>query len=131
MQIRDHAEAHPDKPAVIMHPSDTSVTFGELEARANRLAHFFRQAWSARGRRGRDPDGEQRALPRGDVGGSAQRSVLRPDQHPPDRRRGGVHHRQQQRQGHCRLGGTAKDPAKAWRAELPNGLPAAAAYRRR
>ena len=43
MQIRDHAEAHPDKPAVIMHPSGTTVTFGELEARANRLAHFFRR----------------------------------------------------------------------------------------
>ena len=42
MQIREHAEAHPDKPAVIMHPSGTTVTFGELEARANRLAHFFR-----------------------------------------------------------------------------------------
>ena len=43
MQIREHAEAHPDKPAVIMHPSGTTVTFGELEARANRLAHFFRR----------------------------------------------------------------------------------------
>ena len=42
MQIREHAEANPDKPAVIMHPSGTVVTFGELEARANRLAHFFR-----------------------------------------------------------------------------------------
>jgi fatty-acyl-CoA synthase len=41
MQIREHAEAHPDKPAVIIHPSGTVVTFGELEARANRLAHFF------------------------------------------------------------------------------------------
>ncbi len=36
-------EAHPDKPAVIMYPSGTTVTFGELEARANRLAHFFRR----------------------------------------------------------------------------------------
>ena len=26
-----------------MHPSGTVVTFGELEARANRLAHFFRE----------------------------------------------------------------------------------------
>src|ERR1700743_1402633 len=43
MQIREHAEAHPDKPAVIMHPSGTTVTFGELEARANRLAHFSRR----------------------------------------------------------------------------------------
>jgi long-chain acyl-CoA synthetase len=42
MQIRPHALAHPDKPAVILYPSGTVVTFGELEARANRLAHYFR-----------------------------------------------------------------------------------------
>src|SRR3954468_15851888 len=41
MQIREHAQAHPLKPAVVMHPSGMTVTFGELEARANRLAHFF------------------------------------------------------------------------------------------
>ncbi|BBZ26197.1 acyl-CoA synthetase [Mycolicibacterium madagascariense] len=44
MQIRDTAVATPDKPAIIMHPSGTVVTFGELEARANQLAHFFREA---------------------------------------------------------------------------------------
>ena len=44
MQIRDTAEATPDKPAVIMHPSGTVVTFGELESRANQLAHLFRTA---------------------------------------------------------------------------------------
>ena len=44
MQIRDTAVATPDKPAVIMYPSGTVVTFGELEARANRLAHLFRKA---------------------------------------------------------------------------------------
>ncbi|MCT7658895.1 fatty-acid--CoA ligase FadD4 [Mycobacterium deserti] len=44
MQIREHAEATPDKPAAIMHPAGTVVTFGELEARANRLAHYFRKA---------------------------------------------------------------------------------------
>jgi long-chain acyl-CoA synthetase len=44
MQIREHAEANPAKPAVIMHPSGTVVTFGEMEARANRLAHHFRRA---------------------------------------------------------------------------------------
>lgn len=43
MQIREHAEASPEKPAIILHPSGTVVTFGELEARANRLAHHFRQ----------------------------------------------------------------------------------------
>jgi fatty-acyl-CoA synthase len=44
MQIREHAQATPDKPAVILYPSGTVVTFGELESRANRLAHLFRQA---------------------------------------------------------------------------------------
>ncbi len=44
MQIREHAEAHPDKPAVILHPSGEQVSFGEMEARANRLAHRFRKA---------------------------------------------------------------------------------------
>ncbi len=42
MQIRDAAVATPDKPAIIMYPSGTVVTFGDLEARANRLAHLFR-----------------------------------------------------------------------------------------
>ena len=44
MQIREHALARPDKPAVILYPSGTVVTFGELEARANQLAHAFRAA---------------------------------------------------------------------------------------
>jgi long-chain acyl-CoA synthetase len=43
MQIREHAAANPDKPAIIIHPSGTVLTFAELEARANRLAHFFRE----------------------------------------------------------------------------------------
>jgi fatty-acyl-CoA synthase len=42
MQIRQHVGA--DKPAVILYPSGTVVTFDDLEARANRLAHRFRQA---------------------------------------------------------------------------------------
>jgi long-chain acyl-CoA synthetase len=42
MQIRPHIGAN--KPAVILHPSGTVITFDDLEARANRLAHRFRQA---------------------------------------------------------------------------------------
>src|SRR5215469_15235760 len=42
MQIRPHIGA--DKPAVILYPSGTVVTFDDLEARANRLAHAFRRA---------------------------------------------------------------------------------------
>ena len=44
MQIREHAEAHPDRPAVILHPSGKQVSFAEMEERANRLAHRFRRA---------------------------------------------------------------------------------------
>src|SRR3954468_18314517 len=43
MQIPGGAEAPPRKPCVVMHPSGMTVTFGELETRANRLAHFFRE----------------------------------------------------------------------------------------
>jgi long-chain acyl-CoA synthetase len=46
MQIREHTSGQSgvDKPAIILHPSGTVITFDELEARANRLAHYFRQA---------------------------------------------------------------------------------------
>ncbi|WP_407687324.1 fatty-acid--CoA ligase FadD4 [Mycobacterium sp. HUMS_1102779] len=46
MEIRPHTSARggAGKPAVILHPSGTVVTFDELEARANRLAHYFRKA---------------------------------------------------------------------------------------
>jgi len=42
MRIREHLGAN--KPAVILHPSGTVITFEDLEARANRLAHRFRRA---------------------------------------------------------------------------------------
>ncbi|OBH03721.1 fatty-acid--CoA ligase FadD4 [Mycobacterium sp. E1747] len=42
MQIREYLGT--GKPAVILHPSGTVITFDELEARANRLAHYFRRA---------------------------------------------------------------------------------------
>jgi fatty-acyl-CoA synthase len=46
MQIREHASGlgGANKPAVIVHPSGIVVTFDQVEARANRLAHFFRGA---------------------------------------------------------------------------------------
>jgi long-chain acyl-CoA synthetase len=40
MQIREHVGS--GKPAIILHPTGTVVTFDDLEARANRLAHYFR-----------------------------------------------------------------------------------------
>src|ERR1700690_2929650 len=47
MQIREWADS--DKPAIILHPSGTVLSFAELEARANRLAHYFRRAGLAEG----------------------------------------------------------------------------------
>jgi long-chain acyl-CoA synthetase len=42
MQIREWIDSA--KPAIILHPSGTVVSFAELEARANRLAHYLRKA---------------------------------------------------------------------------------------
>jgi long-chain acyl-CoA synthetase len=42
MQIREWITA--DKPAIILYPSGKQLTFADLEARANRLAHYFRNA---------------------------------------------------------------------------------------
>ena len=42
MQLRDHVGSM--KPAVVLHPSATMLSFAELEARANRLGHFLRRA---------------------------------------------------------------------------------------
>jgi long-chain acyl-CoA synthetase len=39
-----HAKAHPDRPAFVMASSGETVTFGEYEARCNRLAHLFRDS---------------------------------------------------------------------------------------
>jgi long-chain acyl-CoA synthetase len=46
MQIREHTSGSggANKPAVILHPSGTVVTFDDLEARAHRFAHYFRRA---------------------------------------------------------------------------------------
>jgi long-chain acyl-CoA synthetase len=49
MYARDHAAAHPDQLAIIMEPSGVTVTYAELEARANRLAHLFRRQRLRRG----------------------------------------------------------------------------------
>jgi long-chain acyl-CoA synthetase len=38
-----HALAHPQRPAFIMATTGESVSYAELDARSNRLAHFLRQ----------------------------------------------------------------------------------------
>lgn len=40
MRLADHVA--PEKPAVIMHPSGAVLTYAEIDAQANRLAHLFR-----------------------------------------------------------------------------------------
>ena len=42
MHPRLHAESNPDKPALILAASGDSVTYAQLEARANRGAHALR-----------------------------------------------------------------------------------------
>src|ERR1700735_3169468 len=51
MQIREHTSGQggANKPAIILHPSGTVISFDELEARANRLAHYFRGAGVVKG----------------------------------------------------------------------------------
>ncbi|MEY2571685.1 MAG: long-chain acyl-CoA synthetase, partial [Acidimicrobiaceae bacterium] len=44
-----HAQDHPDKPALIMATSGETVTFGEYEARSNRVAHLLRDLGLQRG----------------------------------------------------------------------------------
>jgi long-chain acyl-CoA synthetase len=46
---RQQAMAQPDKPAIIMASSGETVTFGEYEARSNRVARFLRDAGLQRG----------------------------------------------------------------------------------
>ena len=49
MFARQQAMADPDKPAIIMASSGETVTFGEYEARCNRVAHLLRDAGLQRG----------------------------------------------------------------------------------
>ena len=49
MFARQQAIAQPDKPAIIMASSGETVTFGEFEARSNRVAHLLRDAGLRRG----------------------------------------------------------------------------------
>jgi long-chain acyl-CoA synthetase len=37
-----HARTHPDKPAIIVAETGETVTFGQLDAASNKVAHFFR-----------------------------------------------------------------------------------------
>ena len=43
MYARAHAERQPDQPCVIMAGSGETLTYGQLEARTNRLAHLLRR----------------------------------------------------------------------------------------
>ncbi len=116
MQIREHAEAHPDRPAVILHPSGKQCNFRGDGGAGQPARAPLPAGRPCRGRRRRGADGEQRAPAHGDVGGAAQRAVLRGDQHPPHRARGGVHHRQLRRQGRHRFTGHAQGVRGAGRA---------------
>lgn len=49
MHPRAHALLSPDKPVIVMTGDGRTVTFGELEARANQTAHFYRSLGLRRG----------------------------------------------------------------------------------
>jgi long-chain acyl-CoA synthetase len=49
MYAGQHALDHPDQPAIIMGASGETVSYGEFEARCNRVAHFLRAAGLRRG----------------------------------------------------------------------------------
>jgi long-chain acyl-CoA synthetase len=49
MFARQHAENHPDQPAIIMGSTGETITFAEFEARANAAAHLLRAAGLKRG----------------------------------------------------------------------------------
>ncbi len=49
MYAAEHARTRPDDPAVVMATSGEVISFGEYEARANRLAHLFRDLGLRRG----------------------------------------------------------------------------------
>ncbi len=49
MYARQHAQEHPDQPAIIMATSGETVTYGEYESRCNRAAHLLRAAGLERG----------------------------------------------------------------------------------
>jgi long-chain acyl-CoA synthetase len=48
MYAAAHAKEHPDQPAFIMANTGETITFGEYEARCNRLAHLYRDLGLAR-----------------------------------------------------------------------------------
>ena len=49
MYATEHARSHPDQPAFIMGGTGEVVTYAEYEARANRLAHLYRDQGLRRG----------------------------------------------------------------------------------
>ncbi len=49
MYAARHAEAHPDKPAIVMASSGDVVTYGEYESTANQFAHLLRDTGLLRG----------------------------------------------------------------------------------
>ena len=50
MYAAKYAEAHPDKPAIIMATSGEVVTFARFEATANQMAHLLRDTGLVRRR---------------------------------------------------------------------------------
>ena len=109
MQIREHTSGQggANKPAIILHPSGTVISFDELEARANRLAHYFRQAGLVEG------DAVAILMENNEhihaVMWAARRSGLYYVPINTHLTGGCLHHRQQRRQGDHRIGRVAQN----------------------
>ena len=103
-----HAATDPQRPAFIMAQTGAVVTYGELEARTNRLAHLLR----ARGPRPSRPlchlHGEQPALSRGVRRRRARRPLLHLRQLVSDRRGAGLYRQQQRSENLDHVGGEAR-----------------------
>ena len=49
MHPANHAARHPDKPAIIMGGTGSTISFAELDARSNQSAHLLRALGLKRG----------------------------------------------------------------------------------
>ena len=97
------AKTYPHKPAVIMGASGEMVTFAQLDRRSNKGAQLFRSLGLQGRRPHRHDDRELPPVHRDRVGSAAQRPDLHAHQHPPEKKRDGLHPGELRRQTLYRL----------------------------
>ena len=95
MYTGKHAHLRPLQPAFIMASTGEAVTYAELEARSNRLAHLLAQSRPQAARPLCHLHGEQQPLPRGLRRRRALRTVFHLREFLPDGKRACLHRHQQ------------------------------------